>query len=186
MQDSKFDILIYMKYVSLLRGINVGGNRKVPMAQLKQVFEGMGFGDVSTYINSGNVIFSAATKPNTATIEQRLALHFGFAIDTLVLSAAELASVADAIPGEWANDTEQKSDVAFLFPDVDSPDIVQTIGHKPDIETMRYVPGALLMNISRQNQSKGSLLKIVSMPLYRRMTLRNVTTVRRLAELVWQ
>ena len=48
-----------MKYVALLRGINVGGNNRVPMAELKLCFEKMGFNNVVTYINSGNVIFES-------------------------------------------------------------------------------------------------------------------------------
>jgi uncharacterized protein (DUF1697 family) len=50
------------KYVALLRGINVGGNNRVEMTKLKKVFEELGFADVSTYINSGNVIFSSQRK----------------------------------------------------------------------------------------------------------------------------
>jgi uncharacterized protein (DUF1697 family) len=48
-----------MKYIALLRGINVGGNHKVEMKNLKALFESLGFSDVSTYINSGNVIFES-------------------------------------------------------------------------------------------------------------------------------
>ena len=50
-----------MTYVALLRGINVGGNNKVEMARLKKVFESLGFINVRTYINSGNVIFDTDT-----------------------------------------------------------------------------------------------------------------------------
>ena len=52
-----------MKYVALLRGVNAGGNRKVPMAELRETFADMDFSDISTYINSGNVIFSSAVLP---------------------------------------------------------------------------------------------------------------------------
>ena len=173
-----------MKHVALLRGINVGGNRRVPMADLRAVFADMGFTDVSSYINSGNVIFSADTEPNSAEIERVLNSRFGFAIETLVLSAAKVIAVAEAIPSEWLNDSEQKSDVLFLFPDVDSSDVLDNIGYRPEFETIHYVPGALITNVSRQNQSKSSLLKLVGTPLYLRMTIRNVNTVRRLAELV--
>lgn len=173
-----------MKYLALLRGINVGGNRTVPMAELRGVFEHAGYTDVSTYINSGNVVFSAPGEPDRRMIESQLAAQFGFAIDMLVLSQVKFAAVADAVPDEWANDTMQKSDVAFLFADVDSPDILQRVGYKPEVETMLYVPGAVIMNVMRHNQSKASLLKIVGTPLYRRMTIRNVTTVRKLAKTI--
>lgn len=173
-----------MKYVALLRGINVGGNRKVSMADLRAVFESMGFTDVVTYINSGNVVFSAQTAPGASAIEARLEKAFGFDMHTLVLSAAEIISVAQAIPGEWANDTEQKSDVLYLFPDIDSPDIINHIGYRPEFETIHYVPGALISNVNRKNQPKSCLVKLIGTPLYRRMTIRNVTTARKLAQLV--
>ena len=61
-----------MKYVALLRGVNAGGNRKVPMAELRETFADMDFSDVSTYINSGNVIFSSQSKPSTEAIREKL------------------------------------------------------------------------------------------------------------------
>ena len=174
----------FMKYVALLRGINVGGNRKVPMAELRKVFENLGFTEVSTYINSGNVIFSADSAPSTIEIEKTLNDCFGFTIDTLVLDATGVTAIARAIPGEWLNDTEQRSDVLFLFPDIDSPDIIHNIGYRPEFETIHYVPGALISNVPRENRPKSSLVKLIGTPLYRRMTIRNVTTARKLAELV--
>lgn len=173
-----------MRYVALLRGINVGGNRKVPMMELRHLFEDMGYTDVSTYINSGNVIFSAAVEPHAADIERAMAEQFGFAVDMLIVSQAKLTSVAGATPDEWTNDAEQKSDVVFLFPDIDTADILAIIGHNPVVESMLYLPGAIITNISRNNQPKSSLLRLMGTPLYRRMTIRNVNTVRKLAALV--
>lgn len=173
-----------MKYVALLRGINVGGNRKVPMADLRTTFELMGFTEVSTYINSGNVIFASDCVPDPNEIERVLERNFGFAISTLVLPAAAVVSVAEAIPDEWLNDTEQKSDVLYLFPEVDSPDIVDNIGYRPEFETIHYIPGALISNVPRKSQPKSCLIKLVGTPQYRSMTIRNVTTARKLAQLV--
>jgi uncharacterized protein (DUF1697 family) len=66
---------LIMKYVALLRGINVGGNKKVDMKELKKVFESLGFENVSSYINSGNVIFDAQS-PSEKGIEETLEKHF--------------------------------------------------------------------------------------------------------------
>lgn len=173
-----------MRYVALLRGINVGGNRKVPMAELRTVFEALGFTEVSTYINSGNVIFSANVVPDPGEIERVLEKSFGFAIDTLVLSAVEVTSVAQAIPGEWQNNTEQKSDIVYLFPDIDSSGIIDNIGYRPEFETIHYVPGALISNVARKNQPKSCLVRLIGTPLYKRMTIRNVTTARKLASIL--
>ena len=173
-----------MQYVALLRGIHVGGNRKVSMADLRGVFENLGYTEVSTYINSGNVIFAADPVPDGSKLERALAENFGFRISTFVLSAAEVTSIAGAIPDEWLNNSEQKSDVVYLFPDVDSPDSMSKIGYRREFETIYYVPGALITNVSRENQPKSSLIKLMGTPLYRRMTIRNVTTARKLAQLV--
>ncbi len=66
------------KYVALLRGINVGGNKKVEMAKLKQVFEKLGYANVSTYINSGNVIFESKIAPKTENVGKVLKKTFWF------------------------------------------------------------------------------------------------------------
>ncbi len=92
------------KYVALLRGINVGGNKKVEMTKLKKAFESMGYTDVSTYINSGNVLFTSA-KENFDLIEPALAKVFKFSIPVIVRSAANIKSVAKKIPkAGWEND----------------------------------------------------------------------------------
>lgn len=174
-----------MKYVALLRGVNAGGHRRVPMGELRELFSELGFTDISTYINSGNVVFSSTTKPNQSEVEKAIENKFGFPVDTLILTGEQIMTIAKTIPNEWQNDyTDHKSDVCYLFADVDSPNVINTIAPNPDIETIMYVPGAVLSNLSRQNQPKGSLKRLIGTPLYKRMTVRNTTTARKLAELV--
>lgn len=179
-----------MKYVALLRGINVGGNHRVPKAELKAVLEGLGFEDVVIYINSGNAIFSSNQEPKSEDVRAALVAHFGFDIPTLILSGEKIQAIAAAIPPDWTNDmptpdsSGQKSDVLYLFDEANMPDVLAKIGYRPDIETMLYVDGAVLAKISRANQSKYSVLRIVGTPLYRQMTIRNITTAKKLAELV--
>ena len=174
-----------MKYVALLRGINVGGNRKVPMAELKLVFEQCGFSDVRTYINSGNVIFESLKKLNVSAIQNTLLSAFGFEIPLLILDADHICRIAEAIPEGWQNDTTQKSDVAYLFPAVDDATITMKLGCNADIETAVYVEGALLYSVGRKNQHRSSLLRVVGTPLYQQMTIRNLNTARKLAELCY-
>jgi uncharacterized protein (DUF1697 family) len=179
-----------MKYVALVRGINVGGNHRVPKTEFQAVLEGLGFRDVVIYINSGNAVFASDTQPKAADVQAALEKHFGFAIPTLILSADKVKAIAAAIPPEWTNDAPkpdksgQKSDVLYLFDDVNAPDIIEKLGHRPEVETMIYVDGAVLANISRKDQSRYSLLRLMGTPLYRRMTIRNITTAKKLAELV--
>jgi len=86
-------------HVALLRGINIGGRNRVAMADLRETVTSLGHRDVATYIQSGNVVFSAAgegdlTGPLERAIEQRL----GVAARVIVLSRAELEAVARASP----------------------------------------------------------------------------------------
>jgi uncharacterized protein (DUF1697 family) len=179
-----------MKYVALLRGINVGGNHRAPKAEFQSVLESLGFRDVVIYINSGNAIFTSDHEPKASEVQAALEAHFGFDIPTLILTREKVQAIAAAIPTDWTNDAPkpdksgQKSDVLYLFDDINEPNIVEKLGCKPDIETMIYVDGAVLANITRVNQSKYSLLRIVGTPLYRQMTVRNITTAKKLAELV--
>ncbi|MFT4186086.1 MAG: DUF1697 domain-containing protein [Micrococcaceae bacterium] len=173
------------EYVALLRGINAGGKRRVPMADLRKLFEELGYSKVKTYVNSGNVLFKANKAPTSESLTKELTVHFGFEIPTLVLNEFAFKQVAKAIPADWQNDYQKhKSDVCFLFPAIDSPEIIKQIGQNSEIETIRYVKGAVLSNLLRKNQPKSSLFKLVGTPLYQRMTVRNITTVRKLAVLL--
>ncbi|HEU5002304.1 MAG TPA: DUF1697 domain-containing protein [Actinomycetota bacterium] len=88
------------RYVAFLRGINVGGHAIVSMADLRKSFAAMGFDDVATYIQSGNVVFSSGGgPPEAADIEAHLARDFGGVTSAVVLrSAAELDVLVDANP----------------------------------------------------------------------------------------
>lgn len=89
-----------MKYIALLRGINVGGKNKVPMAELKQVFAALNFQNISTYINSGNVIFDTAVTDILSLQQQcRAAIldHFQIEVPVAVISVTDLkAALAHA------------------------------------------------------------------------------------------
>ena len=82
-----------MKYIALLRGINVGGKNKVPMAELKQVFAALNFQNISTYINSGNVIFDTAATDILSLQQQCQAAileHFQIEVPVAVISVTDL------------------------------------------------------------------------------------------------
>ncbi|MEA2827166.1 MAG: hypothetical protein QOG43_1605 [Actinomycetota bacterium] len=175
-----------MTYVALLRGINVGGNCAVDMRALRATFDRLGFGNVRSYINSGNVVFTASN-PGDAELARRIeaavAGDFGVAIPLVLRTAAELAMVAESVPAAWVNDASMKCDVFFLWPDVDRPSIVDDVPHNPAIEDLRYVPGALVRRIDREHVNRSPLTRIVGTDLYRRMTARNINTVRKLRDL---
>lgn len=172
-----------MKYIALLRGINVGGNNRVEMARLKSVFEELGFKDVKTYINSGNVIFSAIKKDAKklcSGIEKAIEKEFGFAVPTIVKSSDQLKVIAEAIPGDAKNDGDMKCDVLFLWDEVDSAGVLKDLDVKEGIDVVKYVPGAIIWSVKRADINKSRLLKIVGTPFYKKVTIRNCNTTRRL------
>jgi uncharacterized protein (DUF1697 family) len=107
------------RYLALLRGINVGGHNKVAMADLRQIAADLGYTDVSTYIQSGNLLFAAdgddAAK-HAAALERRIAERLGVRPVVVVLSAAELAQVITDNP----------------FPDAPNPRLVHAVFRNDD------------------------------------------------------
>ncbi|MGP4111248.1 DUF1697 domain-containing protein [Streptomyces sp. 4N509B] len=88
-------------HAALLRGVNVGGHRRVPMAELRALLTGLGLGGVRTYLQSGNVVFTAPERPadeRAADLTAAMAERFGFEVGCLVLSRAQLAAAVARCP----------------------------------------------------------------------------------------
>ena len=86
------------RLVAFLGGLNVGTAHRVSMADLRRHFEALRYEDVSTYINSGNVLFSTPKKPSETAVERALEKELGFAVPTFVRTAAAVAELSDASP----------------------------------------------------------------------------------------
>jgi len=103
--------------VALLRGINVGRAKRVPMADLRSLIEGLGFADVRTLLNSGNAVFQAS-RPSPAkvasAIETAIRREFGFLVPVIVLTARDLHTVVAENPLPQASDDPSKFLVAFV------------------------------------------------------------------------
>ncbi|MBT8244420.1 MAG: DUF1697 domain-containing protein [Winogradskyella sp.] len=100
--------------IVLLRGINVGGHRKVPMAELRELFSKSGFKNVQTYIQSGNVVLQSSddSKKIKTTVEKLIFHHFGFEVTTLVKTESELKMIFDACPFQ---DKEKEKSYFMMF-----------------------------------------------------------------------
>ncbi len=125
-----------VKYVALMRGINVGGHRKIKMADLKVVVRDAGFEAVQTYVQSGNVVFGGAEKPVkevAATLEAACKKVFGFPIEIIVRDKDTFRAEAEACP--YASDTLEPTDgreprflhVAFLSATPDATRVLAVI-----------------------------------------------------------
>jgi uncharacterized protein (DUF1697 family) len=112
-----------MKYVAFLRGINVGGKNKIKMETLREVCSAIGFENVKTYINSGNIIFETSKsdeKKLAEKIEKAIEKEFGLNIKTMVRSIEEIKNIVENNPfdGQFEND----KDLHVFFLDEDLPD----------------------------------------------------------------
>jgi uncharacterized protein (DUF1697 family) len=132
-------------FVVLLRGVNVGGNRKLPMAELRQALAGAGFGRVRSYIQSGNLLVDADTGPGevASRVQQVIEDGWGFAVPVLVRTAAQMAQVAAADP--FAGRGLDPAKVAVTFLSGPAPDLVVPEGrpeeaHSIGAEVWVYYP----------------------------------------------
>ncbi len=112
------------RYVALLRAVNVGGNRLVKMSDLRDLYVARGLRDVVTYIQSGNIVFSSESSDSMALqseLEAAFATRFGFAGDTVVRDAAELAAIIARNPFAGQPDRAPEWLVVLFLADQPSP-----------------------------------------------------------------
>lgn len=167
------------RYVALLRGINVGGNNIIPMADLRAVCTQLGFHDVKTYINSGNIIFGSGHDDISHRLEKAIEAHFGFHIDVAIITASALGEVVEALPKTWVTDAVMRTEVLFyLESGVGIPKI------NPHVDRIIEVQHALIWNIDRRDVNISGFTKIVGTSFYKKVTARNANTVRKLYGLV--
>ena len=172
-----------IRYVAFLRGINVGGNKKVEMSKLKEVFQSLGFNNVFTYINSGNVIFES-NKKDFSQIEKVLGKNFGFEIKIVIRDAENIKKLCNQIPYKFQNNAEQKTDVLFLWDEFDKKSTLNLIETNPKVDTLQYISGAIIWSVQKSNYAKSGMKNFIGTKVYKNMTARNVNTVRKIGEMV--
>ena len=175
-----------MIYVALLRGINVGGNNKVSMKELKTLLDSLGFKNVSTYINSGNIIFESTAKDTnkiTQKIEAGIKENFGLTIRVLVRDSKNIEKLCKALPAKWTNNTKMRTEIMFLWESMDSPSVIKKLKINP-VDTVKHIAGTVVWNFDRKDYNKSALPKIIGTEFYKNMTARNINTVRKLNQLM--
>ncbi|MFD4620810.1 DUF1697 domain-containing protein [Streptomyces sp. NPDC058475] len=176
------------RYAALLRGINVGGAKKVPMAELRTLMEGLGYGDVRTYLQSGNAVFCADHGDEdslAAELAGAIEKHFGFTVGVLVRDHAYLTAVREACPfpaaeleGKQLHATYFSGPVdAERFASVDPAAFLPEEFRLGDRVLYLYAPDGLGRSKLAEALSRPRLLKGVT------ATSRNWNTVVKLEEL---
>lgn len=176
-------------YAVLVRGINVGGKNKMPMAQLKKVLEDLGFTDVVTYIASGNVILGS-DKPAQevkARIEAALPRHFQLSdelVQVLVLTHPQLQAVIDNKPEGFGEEPEKfHSDAIFLI-GIDAAQVMPVFKPREGVDQVWPGEGVIYSQRLSAERTRSRLSKIIGTPIYKSMTIRNWNTTTKLLEIL--
>jgi uncharacterized protein (DUF1697 family) len=175
-------------WLVLLRGINVGGKNVIPMQQLRSAFADMGFTDPQTYIQSGNALLGARTRPSAAgvrRIETGLSDVFGFDARVVVLDLAQMRRVVRDVPDDWdAADKEMRYNILFPVAGVKPRDVVASVSPKPAIEAVHAGAHAVYWSAPFATLTKTAMSRLSGHPVYRQVTVRNLNTTRKLLSLM--
>jgi uncharacterized protein (DUF1697 family) len=176
------------RYVALLRGINVGGKNLIPMTALAACFEENGFEEVRTYIQSGNVMFSIGTSSQaelTRRIERMLAAAFEYEASVVLRSRAQMQAIVERAPeGFGVDPARYRYDVIFLKAPLTERSAMKSVATKEGVDRAWAGSGVLYFSRLTSRAAQSRLSRIVSMPVYRDMTIRNWNTTTKLLELV--
>ncbi|WP_062202512.1 DUF1697 domain-containing protein [Demequina salsinemoris] len=175
-------------HVVLIRGINVGGRNKVPMAALRSALTEAGLGGVRTYIQSGNVLVSAPGRSadNVGAVVGGV-LRASFDVDTVsvTLDAATLRAAVDAAPVGFGSEPDvYHSDVAFLRPGIAMDDAVAAFSLRDGVDALWPGRGVVYFRRLSAQRTRSKLNAVMSTPLYKDMTIRNWRTTTTLAGMI--
>ena len=176
-----------MKYVLLLRGINVGGRNKVSMADLKDAITGLGYENVITYINSGNIIFNSTE--NIGVVNDKISQilnSYPFKINKVILTKQEYLEELENLP-KWWKDELYRKDVLFYSEDIDFSSIKERINSMPLNEENVYFGKRTVFwgKFNEKNYLKTAYHKyLIKESFYKAVTIRNGRTFMKIAELL--
>jgi len=176
-----------VRYVALLRGINVGGKAMIKMAELKACVEQLGLDGVSTYIASGNVLFESRKRDAAkleGEIERAIEGRFGLPVRVIVLDRAAYGKIVAAVPKQWVGDEAVRANVAFVHRSADAREVVRALQPDPEVEAVKAVDGAILWATRRDQVNRSVMRKLIGGSAYKQLTVRNLNTTLRLNELL--
>jgi uncharacterized protein (DUF1697 family) len=177
-----------MKYVALLRGINVGGNKKVPMADLKKAMEKKGLSDVRTLLASGNVVFSSDLKESAArkTLESLIEEKFGFTVPVILRTHSDMAKLAQSKVFEGIPvDESTRLYVSFLGEEAKKPSIKIPYSSEENDFRILSADTSKVCSVLQLSPKRNSVdcMNILEKEFGKNITTRNWNTVVKIAAL---
>ena len=155
------------RYIALLRGINISGRNKIAMAELKEGITELGFADVVTYLNSGNVVFSSDVDDKSILsdkINGMIKERFGLDIPVFIILQEELKELLDNAPDWWGDDNKEIYDnLIFIMPPLSVEEIYNEIGNpKAEYEKAHNYENVIFWSFSRKNYQKTNISFLVN------------------------
>ena len=172
-----------MKYIALLRGINVGGNAIIKMTDLKKEVEDSGFTHVSTYIQSGNIVFESDQKEIdkiTTRLAEALLKKFQFNSGIVVKTHEQLKKIISEVPADWKKRDDLRCYLAFIREPVSAQDVMREIKLKEGVDFAKAGDGVVYLSTLLSGLTKSGFTKLVGTKIYKDITIRNYNTAQKL------
>ena len=176
------------RYIAFLRGINISGKNKIAMSDLKREFESLGFTDVSSYLNSGNVLFSSENRNITdmkCAIERMLRTAFELEIPVHVISRADLEDILANAPDWWGTgEKDQYDNFIFILTSDTAQEICDMVGQPSEgLERIQVYKDIIFWSFDRKAYQKCNWWKkTAGAGIAERLTIRTANTVRKMCQ----
>lgn len=182
-------VMANKQYLALLRGINVGGGNLIKMMDLKTCFEASKLENVATYIQSGNVLFETAETDSARLVgklEKALSKTFHpYQARIVLCSHAKLRQIIRKAPNGFGSEPQKyRYDVIFLKEPLTASAAMKSVTIKEGVDEAFAGPDVLYFSRLSARASQSRLPRIISLPIYQSMTIRNWNTTTKLLALM--
>ena len=176
------------KFLALLRGINVGGKNVIKMDSLIKAFEEMQCTNVTTCIQSGNILFCSAKTGKIAlaqSIKKNLAKKFNIETRALILNHNDLEKIITGAPAGFGEEPETyRYDIWFLLPPLTADEVIRNTDIKEGVDAIYRGKSAVYTTRLICQMGKSRLIRTNQMPMYQNITIRNWNTGKKLLDLM--
>ena len=178
-----------MKYIVLLRGVNISGKNKVSMPKLKQLLEENSYQNVSTYLNSGNIIIESNINNKELIIEnisKIIEFNFNIKIPIYIMTVPELEDILNNSPSWWGTTNKEIYDnLIFIIPPTTYEEVYNTIGSpKENIVQIEEYHNTIFWSFVLKDYRKSTWwIKTASTSITNKITIRTANTMKKLLQL---
>jgi uncharacterized protein (DUF1697 family) len=176
------------KYITLLRGINIGGRNIIKIDDIKRTFEKMRFKDVKTYIYSGNIIFKSEETNKAAltnSIEKILSKEYNYDSRILIFNFNEFDRIVKAAPGDFGTKREQyRYEIWFLREPLTAVEVLKSIRLKESFDNIHDGNNVVYSSRLISEAEKNKLARIIRLPVYQNITVRNWSTATKMYKIM--